>query len=181
MTRLLPVRGIAGLAGVLFFPWLRRRYGHEVLLIGIAASAGLLILVGFLVSRSPVWSVTLIVVSSFFSLGTLPLFWSVAMSRMSGLLAAGRPRLHQHVRITGSARPDCPTTIRHPTSDPCRRRRSRVSKTFRKCVIYICRIVHIPLSKHPEIVDAQIRKTHTGATGRSWRSNSHRPAPVFTT
>ncbi|WP_432828420.1 MFS transporter [Dactylosporangium sp. CA-092794] len=80
--------GLTGLAGVLLFPWLKQRYGREILLIGIAAAAGLLILLGFLVSRNGVWSVCLVVGASFFSLGTLPLFWSVAMSRMSGLVAA---------------------------------------------------------------------------------------------
>lgn len=80
--------GISGLAGVLFFPWLKRRYGHEVTLIGVCAGAGLLILIGFIASTNAVWSVSLIFISSFFALGTLPLFWSVAMSRMSGLIAA---------------------------------------------------------------------------------------------
>jgi MFS family permease len=93
--------GITGLAGVLFFPWLKRRYGHEVLLIGVAAGANLLILIGFLASTSPPWSVTLIVVSSFFSLGTLPLFWSVAMSRMSGLMAAAGLAFINMVGIAG--------------------------------------------------------------------------------
>jgi MFS family permease len=80
--------GLSGLAGVLFFPWLTRRHGHEVLLIGLCAGAGLLILVGFIASTNAVWSISLIFLSSFFALGTLPLFWSVAMSRMSGLIAA---------------------------------------------------------------------------------------------
>jgi MFS family permease len=80
--------GLAGLAGVLFFPWLKRRYGREVLFIGVCAGATLLIMVGFLLSTNAVWRVSLIFLSSFFALGTLPLFWSVAMSRMSGLLAA---------------------------------------------------------------------------------------------
>jgi MFS family permease len=80
--------GVTALAGVLFFPWLTRRYRNEVLLIGLCAGVGFLILIGFLVSRDPVWSVTLIFLANFFGFGTLPLFWSVAMSRMSGLIAA---------------------------------------------------------------------------------------------
>jgi MFS family permease len=80
--------GLTGLVGVLLFPWLKRRYGHEMLLIGGCAGAGFLILLGFLAGSKGAWGVGLIIAASFFSLGTLPLFWSVAMSRMSGLVAA---------------------------------------------------------------------------------------------
>jgi MFS family permease len=93
--------GITGLAGVLFFPWLARRFGREVALIGLCAGAGLVILLLFLVTTDPVGSVVLIAVSSFFALGTLPLFWSVAMSRMSGLLAAAGLAFINMLGITG--------------------------------------------------------------------------------
>jgi len=93
--------GISGLAGVLFFPWFKRRYGHEVTLIGICAGAVLLVLVGFLVSRNPVWSISLLFVSNFFAFGTLPLFWSVAMSRLSGLMAAAGLAFINMLGITG--------------------------------------------------------------------------------
>ncbi|MET1073012.1 MAG: MFS transporter, partial [Umezawaea sp.] len=68
--------GISALAGVLFFPWLKRRVGREVQLIGVCAGAGLLILIGFLASANPLWRISLIFVANFFALGTLPLFWS---------------------------------------------------------------------------------------------------------
>jgi MFS family permease len=93
--------GIAGLAGVLFFPWLQRRYGREITLIGLCAGAGLVILLAFLVTTNPVGSVVLIAVSSFFALGTLPLFWAVAMSRMSGLIAAAGLAFINMLGITG--------------------------------------------------------------------------------
>ncbi|MFJ1767219.1 MFS transporter [Amycolatopsis sp. NPDC088138] len=93
--------GISGLAGVLFFPWFKRRYGHEVTLIGICAAAVLLVLVGFLVSRNPVWSISLLFISNFFAFGTLPLFWSVAMSRLSGLMAAAGLAFINMLGITG--------------------------------------------------------------------------------
>jgi sugar phosphate permease len=80
--------GIAGLAGVLLFPWLQWRIGREITLIGVCAGAGLLILVTFILSTSVGLSLSLIYVANFFALGTLPLFWVVAMSRMSGLMAA---------------------------------------------------------------------------------------------
>ena len=94
--------GLTGLAGVLLFPWLKRRYGHEVLLIGICAGAVLVLMIGFLASTDPVWRVSLILVSSFFSLGTLPLFWSAAMSRMAGVVAAAGLAFVNTVGIAGS-------------------------------------------------------------------------------
>ncbi|RSD16818.1 MFS transporter [Amycolatopsis eburnea] len=93
--------GISALAGVLFFPWFKRRHGHEVALIGVCASAVLLVLLGFLVSRDPVWSVSLLFVSNFFAFGTLPLFWSVAMARLSGLVAAAGLAFINMLGITG--------------------------------------------------------------------------------
>jgi MFS family permease len=93
--------GIAGLAGVLTFPWLQRRFGREIVLIGLCTASTLVIVLVFLAVSSPVWSVGLIFLSSFFALGTLPLFWSVAMSRMSGLLAAAGLAFINMLGITG--------------------------------------------------------------------------------
>ncbi|WP_214401263.1 MFS transporter [Pseudonocardia lacus] len=93
--------GIAGLAGVLFFPWLQRRFDREIALIGLCAGSGLVIVLAFPAVSSPTWSVGLIFLSSFFALGTLPLFWSVAMSRMSGLLAAAGLAFINMLGITG--------------------------------------------------------------------------------
>lgn len=70
-------------------------------LIGICAGAVLLVLVGFLVSRNPVWSISLLFISNFFAFGTLPLFWSVAMSRLSGLMAAAGLAFINMLGITG--------------------------------------------------------------------------------
>lgn len=94
--------GISALAGVLVFPWLKRRYGHEVLLIGICAVGTLVLMTGFLVTTDAVGRVVLIFLSSFFSFGALPLFWSVAMSRMSGVIAAAGLAFINTVGITGS-------------------------------------------------------------------------------
>jgi MFS family permease len=95
------IGGISSLAGVLFFPWLKRRFGREVTLIGVCAGAGLVILLGFLVSRNALLSVVLVYVANFFLFGTLPLFWSVAMSRMSGLMAAAGLAFINMLGITG--------------------------------------------------------------------------------
>lgn len=93
--------GISALAGVLFFPWLKRRFGREVLLIGVCATGTLLIMIGFLTTTDAVYRVFLIFISSFFGFGTLPLFWSVAMSRMSGLAAAAGLAFINTLGITG--------------------------------------------------------------------------------
>jgi len=93
--------GITALAGVLIFPWLKRRFGHEVGLIGVGAAAGLVILVAFVVTTNPVLQVGLIILSSFFGIGTLPLFWSVAMARMSGVIAAASLAYINTIGITG--------------------------------------------------------------------------------
>jgi MFS family permease len=93
--------GVAGLAGVLFFPWMKRRFGHEVTLIGVCTAGVLVIMTTFLFSTSAVFSVFLIFSSSFFALGALPLFWSVAMSRMSGLVAAAGLAFINMLGITG--------------------------------------------------------------------------------
>lgn len=93
--------GITALAGVLIFPWLKRRFGHEVGLIGVGAAAGLVILLAFVVTTSPVLQISLIILSSFFGIGTLPLFWSVAMARMSGVIAAASLAYINTIGITG--------------------------------------------------------------------------------
>ena len=94
--------GISGLAGVLTWAWLGRRYpGREVLFIGIGAASTLVLMTGFLVSTDAVFRVVLIFLSSFFGLGTLPLFWSVAMSRMAGAIAAAGLAFINTIGITG--------------------------------------------------------------------------------
>ncbi|MFI5838293.1 MFS transporter [Catenuloplanes sp. NPDC051500] len=94
--------GISALAGVLVFPWLKRRYGHEVLLIGVCAVGTLVLMTGFLVTTDAVGRVVLIFLSGFFGFGALPLFWSVAMSRMSGVIAAAGLAFINTVGITGA-------------------------------------------------------------------------------
>ncbi|MEU3345093.1 MFS transporter [Streptomyces sp. NPDC006700] len=80
--------GIGATVGVLLVPVVHRRFGNEVALIGILAGATAVTAAIFVVSSSPAVQITLIAVSMIFVFGTLPLFWSVAMARMSGLVAA---------------------------------------------------------------------------------------------
>jgi MFS family permease len=93
--------GISALCGVLFWPYLSRRFGREILFIGICASAVFVLLLGFIASRNGIWSIVLIFVANFFALGTLPLFWAVAMSRMSGIVAAAGLAFINMLGITG--------------------------------------------------------------------------------
>ncbi|WP_409055320.1 MFS transporter [Streptomyces sp. SYP-A7185] len=80
--------GVAILAGVLFFPWLHGRIGNDTGLIVLCAVAGTAAMGAYLPAGSAGARYALLFVANFFLTGTLPLFWSVAMSRMSGLMAA---------------------------------------------------------------------------------------------
>ncbi|MFF9217055.1 MFS transporter [Streptomyces viridosporus] len=80
--------GIGATVGVLLVPVVHRRFGNEVALIGILAASTAVTAAIFLLSSSPTAQILLIAVSMVFVFGTLPLFWSVAMARMSGLVAA---------------------------------------------------------------------------------------------
>ncbi|TQR83824.1 MFS transporter [Mycobacterium hodleri] len=80
--------GIGATVGVLLVPYVHRRFRNETQLIGILAAATLTSSVAFVLVSDPVGKVVLIAVSMVFVFGTLPLFWSVAMARMSGLMAA---------------------------------------------------------------------------------------------
>ncbi|MFF2088297.1 MFS transporter [Nocardia sp. NPDC058176] len=82
------VAGIGATIGVVLIPIVHRRFDNEVALIGILAGATAVTSVAFLLASSPVVKIVLIAVSMIFVFGTLPLFWSVAMARMSGLIAA---------------------------------------------------------------------------------------------
>ncbi|WP_086794180.1 MFS transporter [Streptomyces thermovulgaris] len=80
--------GIGATIGVLLVPVVHRRFSHETALIGILAAATAVTAVVFVLSSSPAVQILLIAVSMIFVFGTLPLFWSVAMARMSGVVAA---------------------------------------------------------------------------------------------
>lgn len=80
--------GIGALAGVLLIPALQRRVRDEVRVIvwcslGTAATS-----VAYVLVTAPVLRISLIVLAMFFLIGVLPIYWSVATARMSGLMAA---------------------------------------------------------------------------------------------
>jgi MFS family permease len=81
--------GIGATIGVLVVPRVFRNHSHrEAAAVGALAFATTVVAVGYALSSSPVVRILLIAVSMVFVFGTLPLFWSIAMARMSGLMAA---------------------------------------------------------------------------------------------
>jgi MFS family permease len=80
--------GIGATIGVLLVPRLFAWYQREASAVGILAAATLVTSIAFMLSSSALVRIVLIAVSMIFVFGTLPLFWSIAMARMSGLMAA---------------------------------------------------------------------------------------------
>jgi predicted MFS family arabinose efflux permease len=80
--------GIGATIGVLLVPRLFTRYQREASAVGILAAATLVTSVAFMLTSSALARIILIAVSMIFVFGTLPLFWSIAMARRSGLVAA---------------------------------------------------------------------------------------------
>ncbi|MEZ7005195.1 MFS transporter [Streptomyces sp. AD55] len=80
--------GVGATIGVLLVPVVHRRFGNEIALIGVLAALTAVLAGVYVLSSSPAVQIVLIAVSMIFVFGTLPLFWSVAMARMSGLVAA---------------------------------------------------------------------------------------------
>jgi MFS family permease len=80
--------GIGATIGVLLVPRLFAWYQREASAVGILAAATLVTSVAFMLTTSATARIVLIAVSMIFVFGTLPLFWSIAMARMSGLVAA---------------------------------------------------------------------------------------------
>ncbi|WP_420099405.1 MFS transporter [Corynebacterium sp.] len=95
------VTGIGGTIGVLLIPRLAKRYTNESAIIGYLAIGCAVAAALFLMTSSPVLRIILIGVLGFLFIGTLPLFWSVAMPRMTGLMAAAGLAFINTVGLTG--------------------------------------------------------------------------------
>ncbi|MEU6548603.1 MFS transporter [Streptomyces sp. NPDC046859] len=95
------VTGIGGTIGVLVIPALYRRFPRESLTIGVLAVAPALVAAVFLAVSSPTVRIVLIGVMSMLLFGTLPVFWSVAMARMGGIVAAAGLAFINTVGLTG--------------------------------------------------------------------------------
>ncbi|MFJ6533300.1 MFS transporter [Microbacterium sp. NPDC091662] len=80
--------GVAALIGVFLLPWLHERTGNDTRLIIACAALTTITLTGYSLFPGPMARLLFLFLTNIFLLGMLPLFWSVAMSRMSGLMAA---------------------------------------------------------------------------------------------
>ncbi|MDI3389533.1 MFS transporter [Streptomyces sp. B-S-A8] len=95
------VTGIGGTIGVLLMPALFRRRPREAFTIGaLAVGCGVGAAV-FLAVPSPVIRILLIGVLAVLMIGTLPIFWAVAMARMSGVVAAAGLAFINTLGLTG--------------------------------------------------------------------------------
>jgi sugar phosphate permease len=80
--------GIGAFIGVLVMPWLHARMQDETRMILVCTIATAVVATAYAFVDGAVARVLLIVLAMLFLVGVLPLYWSVAMARMSGLMAA---------------------------------------------------------------------------------------------
>jgi len=80
--------GIGAFIGVLVMPWLHARMQDETRMILVCTIATAVVATTYAFVDGAVARVLLIVLAMLFLVGVLPLYWSVAMARMSGLMAA---------------------------------------------------------------------------------------------
>lgn len=80
--------GIGATVGVLVIPRLFDGSAREAQWLGAMALGTLITAAAYLFVEAPVGRVLLIMLGAVFIFGTLPLFWSVAMARMTGIVAA---------------------------------------------------------------------------------------------
>ncbi|WP_235978635.1 MFS transporter [Streptomyces lycii] len=80
--------GIAAFVGVLVIPWIQRRVRNEIRVLTYTTAATVVVAIAYSLSDGAVLRILLIDVAMLLLIGILPLYWSVAMARMSGLMAA---------------------------------------------------------------------------------------------
>jgi MFS family permease len=80
--------GIGAFIGVLVIPWVQRRVRNEMRVLMFVTVATALVAVAYAFSEGAVARILLIDLAMLLLIGVLPLYWSVAMARMSGLMAA---------------------------------------------------------------------------------------------
>jgi MFS family permease len=95
------ITGIGATIGVLVVPRVYRRYHHEAFAVGVLAGSTLLISIIYTTTSNPTFKIILIGVAMIFIVGTLPVFWSIAMARMSGLMAAAGLALINTIGLIG--------------------------------------------------------------------------------
>lgn len=95
------ITGVGGTIGVLLMPRVVKRFANESHVIAALAFGCAVVSAAFLAVPSPGVRIVLIGVLAVLMFGTLPLFWSVAMARMSGLMAAAGLAFINTVGLTG--------------------------------------------------------------------------------
>jgi len=80
--------GVGAFIGVLVIPWIQRRVQNEIRVLTFATVATALVTIAYTFSTGAVMRILLIDLAMLLLIGILPLYWSVAMARMSGLMAA---------------------------------------------------------------------------------------------
>jgi MFS family permease len=80
--------GIGAFVGVLVVPWIQRRVRNEIPVLAAVTVVTALVAVAYAFADGAVLRILLIDAAMMLLIGVLPLYWSVAMARMSGLMAA---------------------------------------------------------------------------------------------
>jgi len=95
------ITGVGGTIGVLVIPRIYRRFHNEAAAVGIVAGLSALTTIIYTMTSNPTAKIILIGVAMIFIIGTLPLFWSIAMARMSGLMAAAGLAFIKNIGLIG--------------------------------------------------------------------------------
>jgi len=93
--------GIGATIGVLVIPRIYRRFHREAAAVGILAGLSALTSIIYTMTSNPTVKIILIGVAMIFIFGTLPVFWSIAMARMSGLMAAAGLAFINNIGLIG--------------------------------------------------------------------------------
>lgn len=93
--------GIGALAGVLLLPRLLSTLENQVMAVAIPLTGTLITAVVFVIVAQPHARIGLIALSMFFIVGAQPIFWSIAMARMSGIVAAAGLAFINTIGLTG--------------------------------------------------------------------------------
>ncbi len=80
--------GIGFLLGVLTLPWIQRLFKGECLFVGILTACNVVASALYILTPQPSLRLLLLVVNGYFAGGILPIYWSVAMKRLTGIRAA---------------------------------------------------------------------------------------------
>lgn len=93
--------GIGAFIGVAVIPWIQRRMQNEIRLLMYVTVATAVVAVAYALAEGAVARILLIDLAMLLLMGILPLYWSVAMERMSGLMAAAGLALINTVGLLG--------------------------------------------------------------------------------